>query len=355
VGWFWGWTFLSATLALLAGAEAAPRLESWLSALATCTAIASCAAGVAGAFLFRDRARMPRRVLALVALAGLTALLLQWRVDALDDILPVEIPLAVSALLQALVMFPMARSRRMAGLQTACAIEIVLTLMMGRSVFAGALLFTQGKELTELYWSFEVLGGIILCFVLAMGELIALLDEIRVELQQANDSLNEALEGLEAAAKLDPLTGLYNRYAFYTLMSDYTQKRKSGSIAIVDLNDLKRINDTYGHHAGDRALLNVAARLQEVVRQADYVFRWGGDEFVLLLFGMPPEAARERMAHCPPPAPLEVPRTQPVALTVSWGVARLQPDVDAALREADAQLYMQKRLLSSAAGRVSSP
>jgi diguanylate cyclase (GGDEF)-like protein len=188
-----------------------------------------------------------------------------------------------------------------------------------------------------------------------MGELIALLDEIRVELQQANDSLNEALEGLEAAAKLDPLTGLYNRYAFYTLMSDYTQKRKSGSIAIVDLNDLKRINDTYGHHAGDRALLNVAARLQEVVRQADYVFRWGGDEFVLLLFGMPPEAARERMAHCPPPAPLEVPRTQPVALTVSWGVARLQPDVDAALREADAQLYMQKRLLSSAAGRVSSP
>jgi hypothetical protein len=97
VGWFWGWTFLSATLALLAGAEAAPRLESWLSALATCTAIASCAAGVAGAFLFRDRARMPRRVLALVALAGLTALLLQWRVDALDDILPVEIPLAVCA------------------------------------------------------------------------------------------------------------------------------------------------------------------------------------------------------------------------------------------------------------------
>lgn len=355
MGWFWGWTSLSATLALLALARAEPRFESLLSTLATCTAIASCAAGVAGGFFFRDRARMPRRVLAIVAVAGIAALVLQLRVNALADMLPVEIPLAASALLQAVVMFPMARGRRMAGLQTVCAMEIVLTLMMGRTVLSGTLLLLQGKELTELYWSFEVLGGIILCFVLAMGELIALLDEIRVELQTANASLSEALEGVEAAAKLDPLTGLYNRYAFYTLMNDRAQKDKTGSIAIIDLNDLKRINDTYGHHAGDRALLNVALRLQEVVRQSDYVFRWGGDEFVVLLFGMPPEAARERIAHFPPPAPLEVPRTQPVPLTVSWGVARLQPDVDAALREADAQLYTQKRLLSSAAGRIATP
>lgn len=52
----------------------------------------------------------------------------------------------------------------------------------------------------------------------------------------------------------------------------------NGAIAIVDLNGLKHINDTFGHHAGDRVLLNAAMRMQEVVRQSDYVFRWGGDE-----------------------------------------------------------------------------
>lgn len=354
VGWFWGWAFLSVTLALLAAAQAEPRFEKWLALAATCAAIASCWAGVAGAFLFRNRERMPRRVVAIVALGGLPALFVQWRADLLGDVVAVEIPLTLSALLQAVVMLPMARTARMSGLQTACAVEIVLTIVMGRTLLSAGILAAQGKELTELYWSFEMMGGLILCFVLAMGELIALLDEVRVELETANGALNQALEGLEVAAKLDPLTGLYNRYAFYMLMNEFGDKAKTGSIAIIDLNSLKRINDTYGHHAGDRALLNVAVRLQEVVRQSDYVFRWGGDEFVVVLFGIPPDAARERIAHFPPPAPLEMLDIESVPLTVSWGVAPLQPDVDAALREADAHLYAQKRLFSNAAGRLPS-
>lgn len=121
----------------------------------------------------------------------------------------------------------------------------------------------------------------------------------------------------------------------------------------LDLNGLKHINDTFGHHAGDRALLNTAMRMQEVVRQSDYVFRWGGDEFVLLLFGMTPEHARERMTHMHPPAALELGDNVRVPLTVSWGVAPLQPDVDAALRDADARLYEQKRLFSRASERLS--
>lgn len=353
LGWFWGWAFLALTFGLLALAEQYPALETWFALGAACAAVVCGSAGVAGAFSFRNR-RVSWWALGILAAAAIAALVTHWRAGPVSDLVAPEIPLAASAAIQAFVLFPMARTSRRSGLQTAFAVEIVLTLMLGRTILSAGLLELRGQELTEIYWTLEVVGGVILSFVLAIGELVALLDEIRSELEEANKALNHALKGLEVAAKLDPLTGLYNRYAFYTLIGEFSERGKiGGSIAVVDLNGLKRINDTFGHHAGDRALLNVAMRLQEVARQSDYVFRWGGDEFVMLLFGMPADAARERMTHMPPPAMLELPDQDPIPLAVSWGAAPLQPDVDAALREADAQLYAQKRLFARAAARLS--
>jgi diguanylate cyclase (GGDEF)-like protein len=356
VGWFWSWAFLAVAFGLTALAQEQPKHKMWFALTATCAAILCGFGGIVGAFSFRDEERAPAWSIAAFAFAGAAALAVQARTDLFGDLLAPEIPLFASVAIQAIALLPLARSARMAGLQTACAVDIALALMLGRTLLSGGALALRGQELTQLYWTFETIGGIILAFLLAMGELIALLDEVRVDLERANGALNEALEGLEVAAKLDPLTGLYNRYAFYTLVNELSERgRFGGTIAIVDLNSLKRINDTFGHHAGDRALLNTAMRLQEVVRQSDYVFRWGGDEFVLLLFGMPPEYARDRLAYMHPPAALEIPDHEPVALTVSWGVAVLQADVDAALREADAQLYAQKRLFMNAAGKIASP
>lgn len=351
-GWFWGWTFLAITFGLMSAAQQLPQLETVLGFLATCTAIAAGTAGVIGAYNFRSRGMAPWAI-ALMAAVAIGALVTQWRSDLLGDLIALELPFAASATVQAIVLFPIARTARMSGLQTACGVAIVLAAVMSRTLISAAVLATRGQELTEIYWTVELIGGVILCFVLAMGELIAMLDEVRVELEDTNQALNQALEGLEVAAKLDPLTGLYNRYAFYTLIGEFAERGKiGGSIAIIDLNGLKRINDTFGHHAGDRALLNVALRLQEVVRQSDYVFRWGGDEFVLLLFGMPPDSARERLTHMAPPAALDLPEHDPMPLSVSWGIAPLEPDVDASLRDADSQLYAQKRLFTRAAGRL---
>lgn len=355
VGWFWGWAFLSVTFGLMALAQTLPRWETWLAFAGTCAAIACSYAGVAGAYSFRNE-RVRPWALAALAVAAVAALVTQWQSDMRADLVAPEIALFATVILQAVVLLPMARSARMSGLQTACAVELILAFTLGRTLLSTAVLASRGQGLNELYWTIEVIGGTILSFVLAMGELVAMLDEVRVELEDSNEALNQALQGLEVAAKLDPLTGLYNRYAFYTLINEFNELGKlGGSIAIVDLNGLKRINDTFGHHAGDRALLNAAMRLQEIVRQTDYVFRWGGDEFVLLLFGMPPDAARERMTHMAPPAALELPEHEPVPLNVSWGIAPLEPDVDAALRDADAQLYAQKRLFTRAAGRLTNP
>jgi diguanylate cyclase (GGDEF)-like protein len=354
LAWFWGWAFVAVSFALFAAAQTFPRSESWLALLGTCAAIVAGTAGVMGAYSFRNK-RLSWAAIAALALFAAAALYWQWRSDLLGDLLSPEIAFFASVLLQFIVLAPLARTARMSGLQTVCIVEFVLVLMLGRTLVSGGILAMRGQELNEVYWAVEIVGGVILSFLLAMGELIAVLDEVRIDLEDANDALNQALEGLEVAAKLDPLTGLYNRYAFYTLVSEFSERGKmGGSIVIIDLNGLKRINDTFGHHAGDRALLNVAMRLQEVVRQSDYVFRWGGDEFVLLLFGMPPDAARDRLTHMTPPMPLEIEGQEPMPLTVSWGVSQLEPDVDAALRDADSQLYAQKRLFTRATGRLSS-
>jgi diguanylate cyclase (GGDEF)-like protein len=354
LAWFWGWALLAVSFALFAGAQGFPRLESRLSLLGTCASILAGSAGVIGAYGFRNK-RISAGAILVLAAAAAGAIYCQWRADLLGDLYAPEIPFLASVLLQFAALIPLARTARMTGLQTACVVDFLLALMLGRTLVSGAILAIRGQELNEIYWTIEIIGGVILSFLLAMGELIAILDEVRAELEDSNDALNQALAGLEVAAKLDPLTGLYNRYAFYTLVNEFSERGKmGGSIVIIDLNGLKRINDTFGHHAGDRALLNVALRLQEVVRQSDYVFRWGGDEFVLLLFGMPPDAARDRLTHMSPPAPLEGEGQENIPLTVSWGVASLQPDVDAALRDADSQLYAQKRLFTRAAGKLSS-
>ena len=241
----------------------------------------------------------------------------------------------------------------MSGVQTACVASALVTLLMARTIISGAILQSRGEDLNALYWVMEAIGGGILAFVLAMGEIVALLEEIRSELEDSNGALSGALKGLEAAATIDALTGLHNRYAFHTVIADLRRHRTlDGAVVVLDLNGLKRINDTFGHYAGDRALQNVARRLQEMVRASDYVFRWGGDEFVLLLFDVDTDVARDRLARMPAPEPMLVNGDTLVELSVSWGVAPLAYDVEAALKQADSNLYDQRRIIRDAAAKL---
>ncbi|MFC6592290.1 diguanylate cyclase domain-containing protein [Deinococcus lacus] len=95
----------------------------------------------------------------------------------------------------------------------------------------------------------------------------------------------------EVDARHDPLTGLPNRRAF----NEAARRGGHGSIAVLDIDHFKRINDSYGHEAGDRVLRAVADVLQDTLPagQGGALFRWGGEEFAVLLPGQPLEAARE--------------------------------------------------------------
>ena len=156
-------------------------------------------------------------------------------------------------------------------------------------------------------------------------------------------------QDLERRATRDSLTGLLNRAGFRRRLAEEAARAdRTGSplsLALLDLDHFKRINDAHGHPAGDRALVEVAARLRAVSRPDDHVARLGGEEFAWLLPASGGEDAL-RAAERAREAVAAMALDGLGALTVSIGVCELAPggggDVDDLYRVADAALYRAK-------------
>ena len=92
----------------------------------------------------------------------------------------------------------------------------------------------------------------------------------------------------------DSLTQLLSRGAFIEALERSCAAREPSILAFVDLDNFKDINDSFGHHVGDQVLVEVGARLRQVVRADDLIARFGGDEFVILVRSTRDEAAAEQ-------------------------------------------------------------
>jgi diguanylate cyclase (GGDEF)-like protein len=160
------------------------------------------------------------------------------------------------------------------------------------------------------------------------------------------------------SAMTDPLTGLNNRRGFYIQAAQHSEERVQSAIAI-DIDHFKKINDRYGHDAGDEVLVSLAGLLRKRCRTLDVISRFGGEEFILLLPGTAlndAAAMAERIREA-------VSKTSfPFisAMTVSLGVATLSEteEKDALLRRADEALYAAKgdgrnRVMISHEGEIS--
>ena len=94
-------------------------------------------------------------------------------------------------------------------------------------------------------------------------------------------------QNLEYQTQIDPLTGLFNRRAFERKIAEEFERAKRYnhpvSVLLLDIDNFKNINDTYGHHGGDTALVKISAILREKTRRSDFPARYGGEEFVLIL------------------------------------------------------------------------
>lgn len=164
--------------------------------------------------------------------------------------------------------------------------------------------------------------------------------------------LIQAREALRIQATHDPLTGLLNRRAITErLQAELHRSRREKSplaVILVDLDLFKRINDTHGHEAGDRVLVEAARRMSRATRPYDLLGRYGGEEFLVVLPNCPEAeavASAERLRSLLCATPVDLP-AGPLKVTASLGVgARLaDPDEDLAglLRAADKALYRAK-------------
>lgn len=173
-------------------------------------------------------------------------------------------------------------------------------------------------------------------------------------LEESNNELTKAQKALEQMAVTDPLTGLYNRrYFTERLTEEFNQIGRAEVVVhliMFDLDHFKKVNDTYGHQAGDAVLLQFSHILRRAVRKHDIIARIGGEEFVIAMFNIPSNRAHtvsERIRQEVEGYPFEGEDCK-MSLSTSIGVASYpdvpmeNPSLEKLLQAADEALYYAK-------------
>jgi diguanylate cyclase (GGDEF)-like protein len=177
--------------------------------------------------------------------------------------------------------------------------------------------------------------------------------KLMANVQHALDHLDSTILSLEGLSGTDHLTGLPNRRGGEERLGEDLARAKRGgailTVAVVDVDNFKSINDTYGHQAGDVCLCHVARVIRRNVREGDWLARWGGDEFIISLWDASvfasPEAVLGRISRGLKESPMRLPLGEELVLSISVGAQRYagENDIRELLAKADAAMYEAKR------------
>lgn len=229
---------------------------------------------------------------------------------------------------------PSARGR--AGLRVMKAALAVLALAYATYalVFAAAAKGWIAHE--PAFLAFSPFYDMLMLTLLGFGIVMLTSGEVHSDLEKARDRL-------AGVAQQDHLTSAFNRHAFYQVLD----RDLSGTAVFADIDNLKSINDQFGHAAGDTAIRACATALRSQIRADDLLFRWGGDEFLVLLLGVSELDARRRLSGANDLLrDIHLAGTgSAMTVSVSMGFAAFNSaeSLDEVIRVADTAMYGHKR------------
>ncbi len=229
------------------------------------------------------------------------------------------------------------------GVREASLVVVLIYLVFTLSTFS-----VSGRFERETLWGlqFLMIGSALITLIV-----VARNAGVRRQDIESHYQLEQSRQAMELLSFKDALTGAWNRrfleQNFAELVADLQRCGEPCHLALLDLDHFKRLNDSYGHQAGDLALQRLVRVLQEQLGSSALVIRLGGDEFVLLLAAADPQARIDGCAKALLRDPLLARQQPPLQLRFSIGLSRLADSAEQTLEQAygaaDLALYRAKR------------
>lgn len=222
-------------------------------------------------------------------------------------------------------------------------------LCLDMILYSAAMLASRRQAIDSTLLAYNAIIELVLQTSLGMGMVLVLLEKVLTEAKSAHERLQDANRKLEQLVHTDPLTAAFNRHAFYGFIKKRGEENSesSGCVGFFDIDDLKGINDRFGHVVGDMAIRAVVRGLREIIRAEDLIFRWGGDEFFVVMISMDAEMAMMRMTRLESLlSSLKVDGVDhPIEVGVSWGFKDFSDisELEAAINDADCAMYQRKQ------------
>jgi diguanylate cyclase (GGDEF)-like protein len=278
--WMGAWLLLAASMLTVARTDGHDKLGAMAYGISQFMGVLASLAFVVAADAYRQRPKLKREY-------GLVLLPIA--------IYFVFLPVALGAQ----TVFALGHLLIAGGMATAAAAHLLLlryARLLGAAIVGGALLAVAAlnvwmgasidkPDAGSMMSALVVMSVVFL--VGALGQQLMAFEDMTYELRHTNRHLENAQNELRQLVITDALTGTRNRRFFDEVIGRELQRHKRYrtplSIVFIDIDRFKAINDTLGHETGDRVLREVAGFLLRNIREADYVFRWGGDEFLVLI------------------------------------------------------------------------
>jgi diguanylate cyclase (GGDEF)-like protein len=344
VYWIVSWLLVAGSMMLSARAYDDARLGSVVMGLGQLLSVWSAGLMLLGAEAFPDE---PLRWTGPLKVAAGTAV---WFLAA-PFVVPLRVVLSTGPALAAVLFgwgtlryFRLGRRTRHAG---AHVISYGMAMRCATSLTAAGAFINAGWGAAA--FNPLLASNIVISMFVALGMQLLVFEDMTDELRRQKRDLELANREIKSLAITDPLTGCHNRRFFEEIERREIQRhRRYGaplSIVFADVNHFKRFNDTMGHEMGDRILTNIGSFLRRQVRESDYVIRWGGDEFLILLTCGYGEAQRKATELKMAFERERVTGVLPDGLGLSIGVASAPVDANSlaeTVREADSRMYQDK-------------